>query len=262
MLFRSTDTASQFTFPASKWVNGNTYNWSVNTKDALGAAGPFAPDSLVVGSSTPVATVNSPSGLITDTSYPEVSWDFTQDQSQPQTEFEVKIFTDEAYGGGGFDPESSTIVWTSGVITSSAEVITPTLPLPNADTYRAYVRVRAGGVWSVWVYSQFTLSLLIPEAPILTLNPLPGTASIALGVLARLNLLSEVNSNIEASVGDWLDELNSLTPAQFATSPIEGTYSLLSIVAAAYEDIDANFTDYDAVDSSFADYDAMSIYIS
>ena len=86
-------------------------------------------------------TVSLPSGTQTTTRKPLVDWTYNGGAgTNGQGRFEVKIFTDAVYNGGGFDPSTSSPVLTSGQVTSSTTQWTPTSNLADGDTYRAYVR--------------------------------------------------------------------------------------------------------------------------
>lgn len=85
----------------------------------------------------PSTVAVSPTGAIADNT-PTVTWTATIDE--PAVELEaygrVRIFNDDQYSAGGFDPATSPATWDSGLRDPSHQVAS--VPLP-ADTYRAYV---------------------------------------------------------------------------------------------------------------------------
>lgn len=120
----------------------------------------------------PTVTVSSPTGTLTDTAKPEISFAYTDpDATDEQAFFEIKMFTQAQYNAAGFEPTESTGTFESGVIASVEQAYTVTDYLDNA-TYRAYVRVakNIGGVafWSNWAYSDFTLNVSRPTSPAVT----------------------------------------------------------------------------------------------
>jgi hypothetical protein len=97
----------------------------------------------VIYASAPTCSAVTPSGAITTTRQPTVGWTFNQgaDGSGGQTYFRVKVFTAAVYGGGGFDPLTSSAAYDSGVINSASVSHALSAPLANGVTYKAYVLV-------------------------------------------------------------------------------------------------------------------------
>jgi len=123
----------------------------------------------------PTVTVTAPTGTLTTTNTPAVTWTRTLDgDGGAQTRFEVKIFNDDQYLAGGFDPATSASFDTSGITTSAATTWTPTTPQPN-DTYRAYVRIAQtvnGALhWSNWSFSGYVINTPSPAAPSFAVTP-------------------------------------------------------------------------------------------
>lgn len=133
----------------------------------------------------PTLTADAPSGTITTTNIPPISWTGTFDSDGgAQTYFQVKLFTDAEYLATGFDPElTASTVGTSGIAAGADSSWQPTATLPD-DTYRAYVRVAqtvnggfsasaagqatpAGLHWSDWSHAEFTIDVDLPAAPLL-----------------------------------------------------------------------------------------------
>ena len=122
--------------------------------------------------SQPTVTVDAPTGTVTDTAAPTVSWTLSDTDGESQSYFEVKVFSSAQYGAADFSPDTATATWASG-ITSSSE------PSKQVGTYlangawRAYVRaaktVNGQPYFSSWSYSAFTVTLTAPAVPTLTL---------------------------------------------------------------------------------------------
>lgn len=139
----------------------------------------------------PSLTVSAPTGTLTDDNRPTVSWSATFDSLAPaQHDYEVKIFTDAVYGGGGFDPATSTpvaIASNSAAIPSTATLTewASDVSLPNG-TYRAYVKVasRYGyhTIYSDWEYSQFTINVSPPDPPAFSLTDQPSSGRVKIDV--------------------------------------------------------------------------------
>ena len=90
--------------------------------------------------SQPSVTVNNPNGTITNTASPDVAWTFTDSDGDTQSYYQIKVFSAAQYGAGGFDPETSTSTYDSGVIGSADTNDVVGALLANA-TYRAYLKV-------------------------------------------------------------------------------------------------------------------------
>lgn len=176
--------AGSVTFAAGKWTNGNTYQWSVATKDAQGVVGPYATDNTVVASNAPVTTATAPVGTVAGSTRPTVTWSYADADSDPQATYQVRIFTAAQYGAGGFDPSTSAATLDSGATTSaSARSWVPTADLVNGTTYRAYVRsTQSGGLASAWSFVTFTISLATPNTPSLAVTPQPAQARVQIVV--------------------------------------------------------------------------------
>lgn len=124
----------------------------------------------------PVVEVTGPSGTITDNT-PVIEWDGELDwDGGAQTAYQVKVFDDAIYGGGGFNPSSSIPDYDSGEVSGAAQSLTLPLPLASIDTYKAYVRVgqtvHGTVLWSDWdAGSAFTVEASIPNPPVISITP-------------------------------------------------------------------------------------------
>lgn len=114
----------------------------------------------------PVAAITNPTGTVTTTSAPPVTWTYTDPDGDAQERYQVKIFTAAQYGIGGFNPDTSPYTWSSGEVFSNAVTATPT-PMANG-TYRAYVKVAdvgSSGRYGNWVFSGFVVNVTPPPTP-------------------------------------------------------------------------------------------------
>jgi len=116
----------------------------------------------------PTTTVTAPTGSLTTTSLPTVTWSNTLDSDGgAQTSAQVKIFSAAQYGAGGFDPSTSPATY-SGTVSGSATSKATDVALAD-DSYRAYVRVaqtvNGSSHWSDWDYEAFSVLLDRPGDP-------------------------------------------------------------------------------------------------
>ena len=65
----------------------------------------------------PTVTVTAPSGTVTDTSFPSVTWTPVFSDGSPQSAYEIKIFDSTTYGGASFSPVTSEPTIETGIIT-------------------------------------------------------------------------------------------------------------------------------------------------
>lgn len=117
----------------------------------------------------PVATPTAPSGAVTTTSQPTVTWTYSDPEADAQERYRVKVFTAAQYGAGGFDPETSTPTWDSGEVFSAA-TSAQTGPLANSTTFRAYVKVAdagSSGRYGAWSFVGFNIAVTAPPQPTL-----------------------------------------------------------------------------------------------
>jgi hypothetical protein len=124
-------------------------------------------------SSQPTVSVSAPTGTITTTSAPDVTWTYSDTDNETQAFYQIKVFSSTQYGAGGFSADTSTSTWDSGEIASSdSSAVVGTLLLPA--TYRAYVRVAKSingePFWSAWAFSQFTISYTAPTIPTMNVS--------------------------------------------------------------------------------------------
>lgn len=181
-------------FASGKWTNGQTYNWSVATKDTAGLEGPFAGDFSVVASTVAATTVTAPSGSVVDTSRPLVRWSLTQPEGNPQQTYQVRVFTTAQHSVAGFDPLTSPATWETAEIASvGAREHQVGVDLLNGQAYRAYVRAKSGNLYTAWAFSGFTQTLDPPGQPTVLVTDEPASPfgpRVRLNVQGRDNLLA------------------------------------------------------------------------
>lgn len=116
-------------------------------------------------------TISAPTGTITTTAKPDVSWSITDPDGDVQSYYQVKVFNAVTYSAAGFDPTTATASWTSGQVLGTDVSTTVGDYLANA-TYRCYIRtaktINGVAFWSGWAYSTFTINLSPPTVPTLT----------------------------------------------------------------------------------------------
>lgn len=120
----------------------------------------------------PVVTVTAPAeSAVSGTMFPSVGWTYSDPDGSPMDAAFVKIFNAAQYGAGGFNPETSAAVASSGWIGSTNPgAWTTSVPLPN-DSYRAYVKARqafgSGYFESAWDFNAFSVNVTPPPTPTL-----------------------------------------------------------------------------------------------
>ncbi len=141
----------------------------------------------------PVALVSAPTGVVTTTSQPAITWSHTagDDDGGPQSRYRVKVFSAAQYGAGGFNPQTSPATYDSGEQLGPATSATPTA-LPTAGTWRAYVRtaqtVNGQPQWSDWAFSAFTTSYTEPTIAAVAVTA--NTAQARFDVLVTRTVMS------------------------------------------------------------------------
>lgn len=167
----------------------------------------------VVVNDQPTVTVTSPTGTVTDTSRPAVEWTYADTDGDPQSVYQVRVFTAAEYGVAGFDPETSSASWDTGLVFASDPGVTPTVDLENDTTHRAYVRVgHALGTsvyLSAWAYSQFTLDYDSPPAPEIVASFSAINNAVFVTATGRTNYLSADDASAESTAGTWANVTNA-----------------------------------------------------
>jgi hypothetical protein len=160
----------------------NGEDWSQATINGLRAKVTEYNDTGVLGniyelfidvdiSAQPTVTVSAPTGTITTTTAPDVTWAYADTDNETQAFYELKIFSAAQYGAGGFSALTSTATYESGQIASSDNTAVVG-DLLLSGTYRAYVRVakavNGSPFYSDFAFSQFTITVTPPSVPTLS----------------------------------------------------------------------------------------------
>jgi hypothetical protein len=192
----------------------------------------------------PTVTVTAPSGTITDTTFPSVTWTYADADGDPQNAYEIKIFDAATYNGASFDPETSTPTVETEVVTSSNDGQTLEADLADSTTYRAYVQVaqllNGSNYFSDYAFSQFTIDVDAPSTPLITAFYDTEIEAVTLTVFGRTNVLSANQASLETNTTGWIAVTNS-TIARSTAQFSDGVASL-EITATASGDATASTT--------------------
>ena len=219
-------------FPAGVWTTSTTYSWSVRVRSAAGQDSPAAASRTVVATSAPVLDVTGPTGIAYGDSTPLVTWDYTA--LSAQRDYQVRIIAEQV----GIDPDSTTPVWDSGVVSSaigrSARIGTP---LTDGGTYRAYVRTTsAATISSGWDFESFTISVTPANGPNVAASvvswPATGVPRVRLDLTGQSSLLTEAQN--DGSDG-WENDSNATVVQQAAdtVNQISQGIKMTSVAAGA-----------------------------
>jgi len=150
-------------------INGSQMDGAVVYGDSAGLyVSELYLDVVHAAPPTTSAVTTTPSGTITTTHKPTVGWTYTQgSDGSAQSNFRVKIFTAAVYGGGGFDPATSSAAYDSGQVASGSASHALSTSLANGVTYKAYVQTyqTTSGVNQPSGYvagSAFTIGIVVP----------------------------------------------------------------------------------------------------
>jgi hypothetical protein len=165
----------------------------------------------------PVADVLGPTGTITNTSQPQITFNADNLIANSGLWGEVKVFTADVYSGAGFNPDTSPPAWQAGPqageftwvfdgVEYSSGSIVPDLLL-NGITYRAYVRVGTTWSdgqpwWSAWDFTEFDLDLVPPPQPTVEIGYDNAAGSPTVHVTGDYTGWSEVQYYVERSDDD------------------------------------------------------------
>jgi hypothetical protein len=203
----------------------------------------------VLTTAQPTTTVTAPTGTITDTSFPAVTWTYADADGDIQSAYEIKIFSSAQYGASGFNADTSTAIVDTGVIQSTNNGQTLELDLPNSTTYRAYVKtaqlVNGVNYFSNWAYSQFTMGIDSPASPSITAAYDSNNGSIAVTVYGRTNVLTTNQASLETDTTGWVSTTNC-SIARSTAEASSGSASL-ALTATAIGDMVAGTSTYTTV---------------
>lgn len=228
---------ASYDFRPNEVANGPTYTFSVAIRDDYSQVSPYSPGTTVTASSVPTVNVLTPAGVVV-TTRPPVTWTMFDVENDPQQAYQVRIISKDVYGPADpltFDPGTAVAVWDSAeqtVSVTNTRTVSPGVDLENAATYRAYVRSKAGGLYSSWVYSEFTISLVPPAGPAVQTRSDDSTQSgiIRVVVQARDSMLSDAASR---NVSGWEPRSNcTISNNQFFSSAEAKISSLVTASTA------------------------------
>ena len=198
----------------------------------------------VVTTAQPTVTVTAPSGTVTDTTFPSVTWTYADADGDPQSAYEIKVFDSTTYSGGSFSADTSTPTVETGVVTSSNDGQTLEADLADGTTYRAYVRVaqlvNGSNYFSDWAYSQFTIDVDAPATPLLSAFYDSNIGAVTVTVFGRTNALSANQASIETNTTGWA-AVSNCAIARSTAQASSGSASL-ELTASASGDMTASTT--------------------
>jgi hypothetical protein len=198
----------------------------------------------VVTTTQPTVSVTAPTGTITGTTFPSVTWTYADADGDPQNAYEIKVFDSTTYSAGSFSIDTSTPSIQTGIVTSSNNGQTLEADLADATTYRAYVRVaqlvNGSNYFSEWAYSQFTIDVDAPATPLISAFYDTDEGAVTLTVFGRTNSLSPNQSSLETNTDGWVADSNCVI-ARSTTQASVGTASL-QLTASAGGDAVASTT--------------------
>lgn len=229
-----TSSAASYNLPSSLLTFGAEYYVYVRvSKDFNGVPwdSDWSAGRLFKVNSLPSVNVLTPSGAVSTTSRPPVSWSYTDADGDTQTHYQVRIFSQPGGTWVGFDPDVNVanLIWDSGMVASTVtnSVIAP-LDLANTTTYRAYVRITqsAFGLVSAWDFNDFNTAYVQPTVPVLTVFTEQGMARVKINIAAQVdNLLSANESSMETDSSAWSVVSGTATLANSAAQAQHGTKS-------------------------------------
>jgi hypothetical protein len=183
----------------------------------------------VVTTGQPTVTVNAPTGTITDTTFPSVTWTYADTDGDEQNAYEIKVFDSSTYSGGSFSPDTSTPTVATGIVASSNNGQTLEADLADGTTYRAYVRVahlvNGANYFSDWAYSQFTIDVDAPATPLITAFYDTNIGAVTVTVFGRTNVLSANQASLETNTAGW-GAVTNCAIARSTSQASTGTASL------------------------------------
>jgi hypothetical protein len=200
----------------------------------------------VLTTAQPTVTVTAPTGTITDTSFPAVTWTYADTDGDVQSAYQIKIFTTAQYTASGFNAETSTPLLDTGIIVSTNNGQSLEVDLPNSTTYRAYVKVAqlVNGLnyFSNWGYSQFTMGIDSPATPSITAYYDSIDGAVVVTVYGRTNILTVNQASLETDTTGWAASSNCAIARSTSEASI-GSASL-RLTASASGDMIANTNTY------------------
>ena len=192
----------------------------------------------------PTVTVTAPTGTVTDTSFPSVTWTPVFSDGSPQNAYEIKIYDAATYGAAGFSPDTTEATIETGIITSTNNGQTLEGDLANSTTYRAYVRVASlingANYFSDWAYSQFSLSIDSPATPTVSAFYDSEVGAVTVTIFGRTNALSANQASLETDTTGWAAVANCSISR--STSQASSGSASLAVLSGSAGDMTASTT--------------------
>ena len=120
-----------------------------------------------------VGTVSAPTSTVS-TSTPDITWTYVDaTDNSTQDYYQIKVFSASQYSAVGWNVNTSTPTWTSGIVASADQnSLVGALLVPAV--YRCYVRVakdiNGSPFWSDWNNSEFTVGYTTQSVPTMTVS--------------------------------------------------------------------------------------------
>jgi hypothetical protein len=192
----------------------------------------------------PTVTVTAPTGTVTDTSFPSVTWTPVFSDGSPQSAYEIKIFDAATYGGATFSPDTSTPIIGTGIITSTNNGQTLEGDLANSTTYRAYVRVASlingNNYFSAWAFSQFALAIDSPATPTVSAFFDSTSGAVTVTIFGRTNAMTANQASFETNTTGWAAVTNCSISR--STSQASSGSASLAVLSGSAGDMTASTT--------------------
>jgi hypothetical protein len=192
----------------------------------------------------PTLTVTAPTGTVTDTSFPSVTWTPVFSDGSPQNAYEIKIFDAATYGAGGFSPDTSEPIIETGIITSTNNGQTLEGDLANSTTYRAYVRVASlvngENFFSAYAFSEFALNIESPATPTVSAFFDSTSGAVTVTIFGRTNAMSPNQASLETDTTGWVAVTNCSISR--STAQASNGSASLAVQSASAGDMTASTT--------------------
>ena len=172
--------------PASQFVNGTTYDWSVASVDSSGG-GPFAADGSFDCAAGPTVSVTAPTGTYSASCFPTVTWSVTYTGGATQASYRVVTYPQAQYTAPDFVPGVNAGVDDSGWLTGTATSYTLANGLLQGSVCQSYFFViQTPGLQQNDAYTSYTINATTPSAPTINVaavtTPISGVPAIAITV--------------------------------------------------------------------------------
>lgn len=193
----------------------------------------------------PTAAVTAPTGTVTATAVPPITWSYSDTESDPQAAYQARVYTDAQLTAAGSatalfaDTTTYPPVYDSGLTAGTATSHTPVVGLPLTGTYRALVVVAQAHPAGGYIYgdavasSVFTMNVDGPPAPEASAAWVPATASATLTVQGLLNMLTANQASLETDLTGWTAGGTNCTLSRSTTKALIGSASLRMSSTAA-----------------------------